>query len=307
MRILFMGTPEFAVPVLEALIDAGYEIVAAVSQPDREKDKKGNIIPTAVKACAEKHGIKCLQFDKVSAHVSELAALKPDVAVTAAFGQILSAEAIAAPELGILNVHASLLPKFRGSSPVQTALMCGEKTTGVTIMKTDIGMDTGDMIAKADMEISEDDNCATLTEKLSRLGAELLVRTLGDYASGKIEPEPQNGDDATYCKKVVKADGNVNWNESAEKIACLVRAYNPWPTAYTYLDGELLKIYSARVKEEKFGAAGEIRITPDEMTVSCGEGSLALETVQLQGKKAMPISDFLRGKKLRSGNILTNE
>ena len=307
MRIVFMGTPEFAVPVLGALCGAGYEIAAVISQPDREKDKKGNVIATPVKRYALENGLNCLQFDRVSQHVAELKALKPDVMITAAYGQLLSADVLDVAPLGVLNVHASILPEYRGSSPIQTALLCGESETGVTIMKTDIGMDTGDILSMVKVPVLCSDNAQTLTDKLSGIGAELLVKTLPDYAAGKIKPIKQDDSKATHCKKIIKADALIDWKSSAHEISCKVRAFNPWPVAFSYLDGVPFKIYAAEEVKGNFGAAGTVTVSANNMTVACGEGGLKLLSVQIPGKKVLPIADFLRGKKIINQSVLNND
>ncbi|MDE6398010.1 MAG: methionyl-tRNA formyltransferase, partial [Clostridiales bacterium] len=258
MRIVFMGTPNFAVPVLDALMNAGHEIAAVVSQPDREKDKKGNLLPTPVKKFAVERSLNVLQCARISDCVGQLAELRPDVMITAAFGQLLRPDVLTVAPHGILNVHASLLPAYRGASPVQSALLAGETQTGVTIMRTDIGMDTGDMLSHVVVPISENDTAQTLSDTLAEEGAKLLVQTLYKLENGGIDAVPQDGSKATYCKKIGKADGLVDWNLSAREIACRVRAFNPWPSAYTYLDGSLLKIHAATAAEGDFGSAGSM-------------------------------------------------
>lgn len=307
MRLVFLGTPDFAVPVLDKLVSVGFEIAAVISQPDREKDKKGNLLATPVKRYAESHGLTCLQFDKVSQHVEELKSLAPDVMVTVAYGQILSREVLAVPRFGVLNVHASLLPKYRGSSPIQSAILCGERVTGVTIMKTDIGMDTGDIVAVREVSITPADNSATLSDKLAAVGADLLARVLPDYASGKITPVPQKHEETTACKKIAKADGLIDWTLSAREIACKVRAYNPWPIAFTYLDGVMLKIYGATECDETLGKPGTVYVSGDTVKVACGKGSLVLDTLQLPGKRVLPACEFARGRKNLNGSVLKNE
>lgn len=304
MRIVFLGTPEFAVPVLDKLIECGHEIAAVISQPDREKDKKGRILPTPVKQYAVEHGLKCLQFEKLSREVDELKKLSPDVMITAAYGQLLTEQVLSVPKLGVLNVHASVLPKYRGSSPIQSAILSGDEETGVTIMKTEIGMDTGDIVAIRRLPILPQDTAGTLSDKLSLLGAELLAEILPDYGAGKITPVPQRHDLATRCKKISKADGVIDWSRPAHEIVCKVRAYNPWPIAYTYLDGVPLKIYQASVVNETVGKAGEIKVSGNTMTVACGSGSVSLCKIQLPGKKALPIDEFLRGCKPADKTVL---
>ncbi len=306
MRIVFMGTPQFAVPVLDALVCAGHEIAAVVSQPDREKDKKGNLMHSPVKEYALGKGFDCLQFDKVSLNVDAIAELAPEVMVTAAYGQILSKELLAVPKYGVLNVHASLLPKYRGSSPVQSAILCGETETGVTIMKTDVGMDTGDMLASVKVGIDKSDTTDGLSAKLSRAGAKLLTEVLPDYVSGKITAERQNDSKATYCKKIVKADGLIDWTRPAHEIMCKIRAFNPWPIAFSYLDGAMLKIYSAEERADDIGEAGGIFVRDDGLFIACGKGSVRLTSVQLPGKKVLRADEFVRGKKIAEGSVLKN-
>ena len=306
MRIVFMGTPDFAVPVLDALIAAGHEIAAVVSQPDREKDKKGNLLPTPVKKYAVEHALHVLQYDRIGDHVAALAALRPDVMITAAFGQLLPPDVLTIAPYGVLNVHASLLPLYRGASPVQSALLAGETQTGVTIMRTDIGMDSGELLSRAVVSIAPFDTAQTLSETLSAQGARLLVQTLYKLEAGEIDAVPQDPAKATYCKKIRKADGLVDWDLSAQEIACRVRAFNPWPSAYTYLDGALLKIHAATAVEGNFGAAGSIVCENGCLTVACGVGGLQLHTVQLAGKKAMSAEEFLRGRKITAGTVLRN-
>ena len=306
MRIIFMGTPEFAVPVLDALANSEHEIVAVISQPDREKDKKGNLLATPVKQYAEEHSLDCLQFDKVSAHVSQLRGLNPDAIVTAAYGQLLSAEVLQTPRLGVLNVHASLLPAYRGSSPIQSAILCGEKVTGVTIMKTELSMDTGDILSKREIAIDERDTAETLSHKLSKLGASLLLEVLEKYGRNEITPRKQDDSQATYCKKITKADGLIDWSASASDICCKIRAYYPWPVAYAYLCGTPLKIYEADISENSFGESGLVTVKGNEMYVSCGSGSIKVKRMQLPGKKVLPAEEFLRGRNIPEGCVLKN-
>ncbi len=305
MRIVFLGTPEFAVPVLDALRAAGHEIAAVISQPDREKDKKGNVMATPVKQCAIRLGIPCLQFEKVSDHVSELIALAPDVLITAAYGQLLKQSVLEAAPFGVLNVHASLLPKYRGSSPIQSAILAGDTVTGVTIMKTDIGMDTGDILSVRRVPIAATDTSDSLSRKLAELGAALLTETLPLYAAGKIKPRKQAAEEATHCKKITKADGRIDWNRSAREIACRIRAYNPWPIAYSYLDGQPLKIYEAEECAAQ-GVPGTLHVSGDTLTVVCGDNGLRLLRVQLPGKKVLAATEFVRGRKNLQGTVLKN-
>ena len=303
MRIVFMGTPAFAVPVLEALARA-HTVVAAVSQPDREKDKKGNLLPTPVKVCAERLGIPCLQPEKVSGHIDALKAYAPDILITAAFGQLLPQSVLDIAPRGVLNVHASLLPRYRGSSPVSAAILEGEAQTGVTIMQTVLGMDAGDILLSQACPIESTDTTATLTEKLSDLGADLLIETLEKLERGEITPIPQDETKVSFCKKIVKSDGLLDFSLPAAVLERKVRAYNPWPIAYAIYNGAPLKIYEAEVVEAESGEVGTLCVSRDTITVRCGEGALKLCTVQLPGKKAMPAAEFLRGHRMQEGEKL---
>lgn len=307
MRIVFMGTPEFAVPVLDAIVKAGHEVVSVISQPDREKDKKGNTLYTPVKQYALQHSLPCFQFEKVSLHTEELKNMRPDVIITAAFGQLLSADVLEIAEYGVLNVHASLLPKYRGSSPIQSAILAGESVTGVTVMKTELSMDTGDMLLKTEVAIEDTDTAETLSYKLSFAGADLIVKVLDKLGTNNIKSEKQIESQATYCKKIAKANGLIDWNKPATEIACMVRAYNPWPVAFTYLEGVPLKIYSVKVNMKDNGVAGTVKAGISNIKVFCGEGSVLPEKVQLPGKKVLSIADFLRGRRIPDGCVLKNE
>ncbi|MDE7395495.1 MAG: methionyl-tRNA formyltransferase [Clostridiales bacterium] len=304
MRIIFMGTPTFAVPVLKAL-HKEHTVVAVVSQPDREKDKKGRLLPTAVKACALALGIPCLQVEKVGEHVDELKAYAPDVLITAAFGQLLPQTILDIASRGVLNVHASLLPLYRGSSPITAAILAGDAQTGVTVMQTALGMDSGDILSMASCAIEKTDTTATLTEKLSLLGANLLCETLEKLEKGEITPTPQDAEKATYCKKIVKSDGLLDFSLPASVLARKVCAYDPWPIAYATYNGVPLKIYEAEAVDcEKACAFGTLLVERDALSVRCGEGALKLLTVQLPGKKAMGAAEFLRGHRMTEGEKL---
>lgn len=305
MRIVFMGTPTFAVPSLRAIVAAGHTVVGVVTQPDREKDRRGNLLPTPVKQCATELGLPIFSYEKVSDHASELAALRPDIMITAAYGQLLRPSVLDIAPHGVINVHASLLPKYRGSSPIATALMDGETETGVTIMQTAVGMDTGDILAMRAIPVSDEDTAETLTDKLSRLGAALLVDTLPRLARGEITPQPQEEAKATYCRKFTKADGDIDWTQSAEEICRRIRACVPWPIAYTTWQGQPLKIYAAQVvpatAEE---AAGTVRVRGKDVFVHCGRGVLKLLQLQLPGKKILSAAEFLCGHREADGSVM---
>lgn len=300
MRIVFMGTPKFAVPILEKLVSV-HEVVAVVSQPDRARDRKGNLIPTPTKLFAEGRGIKTFQFEKVSRHAEELKSLGADLFVTAAYGQLLSQEILDIPSLGILNVHASLLPRLRGSSPVQSALLLGDEVTGVTIMRTSLGMDEGDIVLQKKVEIGNM-NAGELGEELSKVGAKTLLEAIDGLISGKITPVKQDNANATYCKKISKEQAQIDFGQPATKVYNTVRAFSENPIAYTFLRGERVKVHAASVAD----FSGEIRkiIFADKahgLIVACGEGSVRLNKIQFPGKNAMSDIEVINGRKAEVG------
>ncbi len=305
MRIIYMGTPEFAVEPLKELNKSSHEIVAVVSQPNRERDKKGNLINTPVKQCADELGLVCYQFDRVSDHVDVLKKINCDVIVTVAFGQMLTQGVIdVAP---IINVHASLLPKYRGSSPIQSAILCGEKYTGVTLMRTVLKMDAGDILASKMVEIENSDTAGTLSEKLSRVGAKLLVDFLDDYINAQSGRVAQDESKATYCKKLTKQSGIIDWSRSAEEICLQIRAMQPWPVAFTYLNGKNVKLYEARVVDGYEGENGEIFTTKNTMTVKCGKKAVEILSLQAPGKRRLKTEEFLRGFNILQGEKFVSE
>lgn len=295
-KVVFMGTPEFAVPSLKALLDdADFEVVAVVTQPDKPVGRKQVITPSPVKVVAEKHNIPVLQPMKVKTGVefwNELRELAPDVIVVAAYGKILPQEILDIPTHGIVNVHASFLPKYRGASPIAGAILNGDSETGVTIMKMELAMDTGEIIAKSQaVSIVPDDTTASLTEKLAGVGAEVLIESLPKYLSGEITPMPQNDAEATYVKIIQKEDGRINWQDDEEKISRQVRAYFPWPSAYTELNGQMMKILSAEYDMSADNPKGQIAKIGGEPYI----GKLKIRQLQLAGKKVMDGKAFLAG------------
>ena len=304
MRAVFFGTPDFAVPSLIKLREI-CDVVAVVCQPDRAKDRKGRYIFSPVKQYAIDNGIPVYQFEKIRQEgVEILRGIAPDVMITCAYGQILSQEILDIPPYGVINVHGSLLPKYRGSSPLQWCLIDGEKVTGVTIMKTDIGMDTGAILTKREIEITDETYIDDLFLQSSNVGAELLAQTLPDYFAGKIVPEAQNEAQATKCRMLKKEDALIDWSLPAEVIRNKIRGIG---FGYTYYKGEQLKIYKLDVATDDFaGQAGEIAAIKNKLTVKCGEGLLSLKDVQLQNRKRMNIADFLNGVKLQSGEVFGN-
>jgi len=309
-RLVFMGTPDFAVPSLKALADDGrYDIVGVVTQPDRPAGRGKKLTACPVKQFALERGLSVFQFERIRRPegVGQLQALAPDVVVTAAYGQILTQALLDIPRWGTINVHASLLPRHRGAAPINWGILMGEREAGVTIMRTDIGMDTGDMLRSAAVPVGELETAGELTERLSVLGAKLLAETLPDYLAGKIEPVPQDTDKATYEPMLDKTMGEIDWNRPSSEIACRVRGLNPWPCAYTDMEGGRLKLYLAKAVDCDVAAApGTVVISsPKEgLFVRCGEGALQVLQLQAPGGKRMDAKAFLMGKGIEVGTIL---
>ncbi len=301
MRIVYLGTPDFAVLPLENLIKAGHEILAVVTNPDKPVGRKKILTAPPVKVVAESHGIKVFQYSKIrNEGVEDLRALNPDLMITCAFGQILSKEIIDIPRYGIINIHASLLPLYRGASPIHNAILNGDKKTGVTIMKTDVGLDTGDILMQREVDILDDETCGELFDKLSILGAEMIVDVIPLIENGKITPIKQDGEKATLTKIFKKEDALISWEDSAERIVNKVRALNPSPVAFTMLNGLPFKIYTAKTSSLK-GECGTILRADKEFIIACGDFSVSLLKVQKAGGNAMNIADFLRGNKFTVG------
>lgn len=301
MKIVYLGTPDFAVAPLAKLVEYGYEIAAVVTNRDKPVGRKKIMTAPPVKVFAESKGIPVYQYDKIRAEgVADMKSLAPDIMITCAFGQILSQEILDIPKLGVVNIHASLLPKYRGASPIHYAVLNGEKETGITIMKTDIGIDTGDIIMQKSIEIGDDETCGELFGRLSLLGAECIVEILPAIFSGSAKFVKQNDDYASYTKIIKKESARIDWTESSEKVRNKIRAFNPSPVAFCMSDGEPFKIYSAEVVNG-FGAPGEILEAKDELVVACGKGAISLKKVQKAGGSAMDIKDFLRGNKFIVG------
>ena len=309
MKIIFMGTPDFSVGTLEALIAAGHEIPLVVSQPDKPKGRGHELQPTPVKEAALKHGLTVYQPKKVRDPevLEKLRETEADVIVVIAFGQIIPKSILEMKQYGCINVHASLLPKYRGAAPIQWAVIDGEKESGVTIMQMDEGLDTGDMLLKGSLELAEDETGGSLFDRLSTLGANLCVEALKKLQKGELKPEKQGESPTEYARMLTKDMGDLNWTQSAVKLERLIRGLNPWPSAYTKLGDKTLKIWSARVCEraDENAACGEIiRVTEDTVCVACGEGALEITELQLQGKKRMDTAAFLRGYHLEPGTKL---
>lgn len=309
MKIVFMGTPDFARTALEKIIEAGHEVVLVVTQPDKPKGRSGELQISDVKACALEHDIPVFQPVRIkeAEHVAYLKSIGADIYVVAAFGQILSQEILDIPKFGCVNIHASLLPKYRGAAPIQQAILDGEKVTGVTIMQMAAGMDTGDILIQREIPIDEEETGGGLFDKLSILGGELIVDALPLIEKGELIPVPQDEEKATKCGKLSKNMGKIDFCKDAKTIGNLVRGLNPWPSAFTSLDGKSFKIWKAKALSEssKGKEPGSIvSVSKDSFTVATGDGLLEITEVQLEGKKRMAVRDFLLGYKLEAGTKL---
>lgn len=309
-RVVFMGTPEFAVPSLEVLAEAGaYDIVGVFTQPDRPAGRGKKLTACPVKQRALALGLPVFQFEKLRLPegVAQLKALEPDVVVTAAFGQILTQELLDIPKKGTVNVHASLLPAYRGSAPINWCILNGETESGVTLMLTDRGIDTGDMLRSRSTPIGELETAGELTERLSKIGAELLAETLPEYLAGRLERVPQDPEKASYQPMLDKAMGIIDWTKPARAIACQVRGLNPWPCACTDMADGRLKIYLAKpIETDSQAEPGTVIASgPREgLIVRCGEGALEIVEMQAPGGKRMSARAYLMGKKIETGTRL---
>lgn len=308
MKIIFMGTPDFSVGPLEALIEAGHEILLVVTQPDKKKGRGKEVQFPPVKECALKHGIEVFQPIKIKTEesVNKLKEYDADVFVVVAFGQLLSQEILDMPKYSCINIHASLLPKYRGAAPIQRVIIDGEKETGVTTMRMDIGLDTGEMMLKEAVAIDEKETGETLHDKLSAVGSSLIVKTLDLLEKDEITFEKQDDSLSCYAKMLNKELGHIDWNKSAVEIERLIRGLNSWPSAYTSFKGKTLKIWDADVVEQSAdGVPGSIaEVTKENITVNTGDGKLLLKNIQLEGKKRMAVKDFLLGYKVENGEKL---
>ena len=307
MRIAFLGTPDFAVPSLQMLIDRGYDVVGVFAQPDRPKGRGGKLTPPPTKVLAGQHGIPVFQPEKIRRPDGQemLKSLAPDLMITAAFGQILSKENLAVPPLGCINVHGSLLPKYRGAAPIQWAVINGEKTTGVTTMLTDIGIDTGDMLLKKEIEILPDETAGELFDRIAILGAQVLEETLQALEAGTLQPVPQNEAEATHCAMLQKEDGHIDFQKTAQEIHDRIRGVSPWPGAYGLLDGQVLKLWKAKkaTNWETQGEPGEILSADGKngLIVAAADGAVEILELQAAGAKRMDAKAYLRGKSLPVG------
>ena len=300
MRLVFLGTPAFAVPTLERMVEAGHQVLAVVTQPDRPRGRGQHPSPPPVKEAAARMGLAVWQPERVRLPeaVEFLRFQKAEAMVVVGYGQIIPQTVIDLAPLGIVNVHASLLPKYRGAGPVQWAILNGETRTGVTTMRIDAGLDTGDMLLKTSTEIGPDENAVELGARLAAMGANLLVETLAGLAAGSIVPQRQDSSQATYARLLKKEDGIVDWSQSAQSIHNRVRGLQPWPGAYTTFRGQTLHVWKSRlVPDSSLPCPGRISAVKPLM-VSCGSGALELLEVQLEGRKRISAADFANGQHL---------
>ena len=305
MRIVYMGTPDFAVPALEKLAQSpDYTVAAVFTQPDKPKGRKMVMTPPDVKVCAEKLGIPVFQPSSMRSEeaYNSLKELNPDVIVVAAYGQILPKAVLDLPKFGCVNIHGSLLPKYRGAAPIQQSVLDGEKVTGVTTMLMDVGLDTGDILLKAEIEIGENETAGELFDRLAVLGGELIIETLDKLKKGEITPQKQDESLATHTSKITKDLCPIDFNKTAYEVHNKVRGLNPWPVAVTEIAGKTVKVYSSRVSDMS-GAAGTI-LSLKPFVVACGDKSVELIEIQPQGKKRMTAQAFLAGHKLNIGDKL---
>jgi methionyl-tRNA formyltransferase len=322
MKVIFMGTPDFAACTLEKIIQSGHEVIGVVTQPDKQKGRGQAMSFPPVKELALKYGLTIYQPNKVkeAEFLQTMQDLAPEVIIVAAFGQLLPKALLDIPPYGCINVHASLLPKYRGAAPIQYSILEGEKETGITIMYMDVGLDTGDMILQAKTPITPEETGGSLHDKLAVIGADLLIEALKKIQDGTAVREPQDNEKATHVRMLDKEMGKLDFNHPAVKLERLIRGLNPWPSAYTFLDGKTLKLWQAAVEQvlpteisanplETAGTAsanpGEvIEIRKDSFVVMTGEGTLVIKELQLEGKKRMSVDAFLRGYSLPVGTKL---
>lgn len=309
MNIVFMGTPEFAVQALESLYNNGHNISLVVTQKDKPKGRGKKVLPTPVKEKALELELKVYQPDSINSteSIDKLKEINPDVIVVVAYGQILKKDILDLPKYGCLNIHASILPKYRGAAPINWAIIDGEGKTGITIMKIDEGLDTGDMLKIEEIPIEADDDSVTIHDKLSFLGGKTIVEILEDIENGLISARPQNSDQATYASMLSKKTGRINWSNKGDNIVNLVRGLKPWPLAYTIYEGENIKIHKVR-KIEKFNNKQDgtvVKVSDEGIFVNCSDSCIVIEELQFPGKKKLKVSEYLRGNKFLEDIILS--
>ncbi len=310
MKILFMGTPDFAIPTLKALYESGEDIVGVITQPDKPKGRGYTLTPPPVKQFALENGLDVYQPStlKDEEFAELLARLAPELIVVVAFGKILPKSVLDFPKYGCINVHGSLLPKYRGAAPMQRAIIDGEKVTGVTIQHMDVGIDTGDMLLKSEVEITDDDNFESVHDKLAVCGADALIKTVQLIKNGDAKREKQDDSRSTYAAKIEKSDCLLDFSKSAEELHNLIRGLSPIPLSFTHTpDGKLLKITSARIADRDSVSdkpAGSVVALDGEIVIACGKGKIALTGVLPEGKGRMTAAEFIRGRKVNIGDVL---
>ncbi|MFH1522562.1 MAG: methionyl-tRNA formyltransferase [Patescibacteria group bacterium] len=307
IKIIFMGTPDFAVPAFIKLIqDKRFNVVSVITQPDKKVGRKQALTPPPIKQVAEKFHVQVLQPNKISGAFSEISNLKPDFIVVIAYGQILPKEILDIPKYGSINIHGSLLPKYRGASCVQAAILNNDKKTGVTIILMDEKIDTGHILKQGQISIDDEETAQTLHNKLAELGANILPETIINYVSKKITPKPQDNSRANYVCQLKKQDGKINWEKPAKEIERMVRALNPWPGTFTKLAGKIIKILNVENKILKINInkIGQLFIYKDMLAVQCGKDALIINKLQIEGKKIISGNDFMQGYKELVNNIL---
>lgn len=308
-NIVFMGTPDFSVPALRALHESDHRILKVATQPDRPKGRGRQFAPPPVKSAAMEMGYDVLQPKSIKTDdfYKEIQAVSPDVIVVVAFGRILNRKLLDLPRIAVVNIHASLLPKYRGAAPIQWAIINGEKETGVTIMMMDAGLDTGDILSFEKIDIQTGDTGAILHDRLSDIGAKLLIRTLSDIENNGLNPIPQDESKASYAPILKKEDGRIDWSKTARKIEALIRGVTPWPGAYTFYRDKRLKIYSAKALDHETNATPGTILDgfPGEIRVSTGDRTLGILELQGASGKRLKTEDFLRGNPLTAGAVFS--
>ncbi len=305
MKVIYLGTPEFAVNPLKAIVSSDrHHVVGVVTQPDRPVGRKNIMTPPPVKVVANENGIPVFQYEKIRVEgVEDLKSLGADIMITCAYGQILSREIIDICPYGIINIHGSLLPKYRGASPIQSAVINGEKTTGITVMQTEEGLDCGDILAVFETPIGEEETSADLFARLSILGAKNICSVLDDIEDGKITPIKQDESQATLVKTIKKEDALIDFSKDALTVKNLINGMNPWPIAFTLKNGKKLKFYRARTAQGN-GKAGEVIVADKKLVIACGNGAVEIGILQEEGGKAMSAQSYLNGRKLKVGDLL---
>ncbi len=302
MRIVFFGTPEFAIPSLKMLLQSGENVIAVVTQIDKRKGRGRILSPAPVKEFAMKEGIKIYQPINIQdfLFLKDLSDMKPDIIVVVAYGRILPLQILKLPSLGCINVHASLLPKYRGAAPIQWSIIKGEKKTGITTMLMDEGLDTGDILLQEETEIIDEDSAETLSKRLSEIGASLLIKTIEGIKKGSLKPMPQRGT-PSYAPPLKKEDGRINWLKSAQEIFNFVRGTYPWPCAYCYLNRERIKIIRVKVLEGSGIPRRAEKTDEGQLIIGTGNGLISIIELQPEGKRQMSVTAFLQGRSIRKG------